>query len=166
MCCCSLKPTALSLSGLVDELACPLATRDQHLTGLSFAHTHSTSCMCKYVLAFRRNFVEMPSLSVSQSVLCQSPTQPVLCRHCVSSMSVTTAPSALCNPHTQIEQRLPRAAPTPAHPPWVADAHLSLRLYPAVPRCKKTPCWKIPTGLCVTAPTTTQCPCLPLCGTT
>lgn len=63
VCCYSFAPPALSLSGLVDvhEFRCPLAIRDQHLTGFPFTHTHYTSsesvhvivswCVCAGVLA-------------------------------------------------------------------------------------------------------------------
>lgn len=67
-CYCSLAPP--SLHGPVDthKFLCPLATRDHHLPGFSFAHTHGAHwCMCVCMAACRGklclNATEGPSLS-------------------------------------------------------------------------------------------------------
>lgn len=116
LCCRSLTPPALSLSGLVDERQCPLAIRDQHLTGLPFTHTHSPSCWSVYVCVCLMVCELVCLLSEAQLLskchhgewqpVCVVPvTHTAGLRYCVGTVSSLSVPiavtSCLCNPHTE-----------------------------------------------------------------
>ena len=149
VCCCSLTPPALSLSGLVSR--CPLAIRDRHLTGLPITHTHHTSCatvcvsvsVCMCVACLPA----VAQLCLNAAAECQSSrvvpvTHTAGWRHCVgavSTLSVMVAAACLCIPRPQKHaEASPRPAPAlphqPARPSVLLSAsvclHVAVSLYP------------------------------------
>ena len=128
VCCCSLTPPALSLSGLVFESRCPLAIRDQHLTGLPITHTHHTSCatVCVIVYVCLHAFPAEAQLCLNATAECQSSrvcaSHPhsrfaLRCRRRLHIECDSRHVVFVYSPHTKTLWGYPRPAPAPPHLP-------------------------------------------------